>query len=240
MKKLNYLLIVILVIMSITISCRRGFFCESGFGDLSSENRTVNEFNRIDLKVAGTIYLLQGDTQNVTVIGQDNILKILDTKVVNQELVIDFSECASNYEDIKIYVTIKNYKALKISGSGSIISEDSLFSEEIDLNITGSGSIDLKNVEFEKIISKISGSGNILLKGINTQHDIQITGSGDLESYELESENINIELDGTGNIYVWAVSTLNIKILGSGSVYYKGFPEINTEILGSGKIISSN
>jgi len=241
MKKINFLIIGIILIFSIILSCRKGYFCESGYGEQSSQEIKVNEFNRINLTANADVYLSQGDTQEVSIVAQDNILKILKTNVIDQEMVIDFDECVSDYDKVKIYIKIKNIKALKVSGAGTIISEDNLISDNISLTIEGSGNIDLEKVNFEKIISLISGSGDINLIGTNNQHVIQISGTGNINAFDLISHNVNVELSGSGNIHVFVNNTLNVKISGSGSVYYKGNPpNINMETTGTGKVISSN
>ncbi len=239
MKK-NFFLVLILSSLLNFTSCKKGTFCENGHGDLSTEERLVSEFDRINLLSAADVYIIQDQTQALSAIAQDNILKILETQVVDRELLIDFSECVRDHKQVTLHATMSEIRYITLKGSGNIISEDYLTDDEINLLIPGSGKIELKNIDFERIVTEIAGSGDIALTGKNIKHNIIILGSGNVLAFDLESETVNIQLFGSGNIYVSASVDLNVKITGSGNVYYKGSPNITQEITGSGKVVDSN
>lgn len=93
-----------------------------------------------------------------------------------------------------------------------------LESDELVLGISDSGVMDLELL-VKELKSKISGAGDVSLKGETKLHDIEINGSGDIKAYDLLTNESEIEING------------------SGDVYYKGnVKEISSEINGSGKL----
>lgn len=224
-------------------ACIRPQFCETGYGDMVKEDRMLNDFSGIDLKIDADIYITQSDTQSVKIIVQENILSRLETNVNDEILEIEFTECISYNSGIEIYISMKNIEFLSLESSGSIISESPILSEYLDLIVNGSGEIDLDDLYVsENLESTISGSGDISLEGTETtkNHNIEIIGSGNMNAYSFPTENVNISIDALGNAYLYVIKSLDVDIFGSGSVYYKGHPEINVEILGSGSIYNSN
>jgi hypothetical protein len=201
MKSKKQLSITLLVVVLFS-GCIRTPFCETGYGEITTEQRFLNDFNKIDLNISGNVYISQGDTQSVVISAQQNIINTIETNVMNNELEIEFDECISFHDGIEIFITIKDFESLQVSGSGSFLSEGHIDADFLELIIDGSGEINLGDLLVEeKIISMINGSGNISLAGPESTktHNIEINGSGNIYAYGLPTINTNINIDGSGN-----------------------------------------
>lgn len=237
-----FLLAVILGIFTFTFSsCYIDEFdCIRGSGTIFTEVRSTTEFSSIDLRVPGKVIITQDDVLSVEVRTFNNLLPEILTYVNGSTLIIENDHCIrANGEDITIYITAPDFAKLKVNGSGSIESTNFLNVPDIDLNISGSGSIDV-GLNTAMAYSRVSGSGSIWIEGEAYEHNIEISGSGSIYSFPFYTERTNINISGSGNCEVRVSERLDIDISGSGSVKYKGHPDITSTISGSGKVINAN
>ncbi|MDX1939695.1 MAG: head GIN domain-containing protein [Saprospiraceae bacterium] len=216
------------------------FGCVDADGAIVNEVINMASFDAIDLRIAGKVYIRQGNQQRVEIEAPQRLIDEMEFDVRGGEWEIKTDRCVRyDNDDLIIYITLPKISSLKISGSGDIISENTLEVEDLDLRISGSGSIDAA-IEADDIDATISGSGDIYLEGRADVLNFVISGSGDFRGFNLLVNAAKITISGSGDVEVSVVDALDVKIFGSGDVYYKGTPTINTQISGSGKVINAN
>ena len=210
--------------------------CVEGEGEIVEQTIDLETFNEINLMRNTQVFLKQGNSQSVQIEAPQNIIDLLLTKVEGKTWEIDFSRCPKTEEPIKIHIQTQNLEEITIEGSGEVYSEEIFETDELHLDITGSGSIEM-NLKVKELQTEINGAGDIKLQGETKLHDIEINGSGDIKAYELLSNETGIEINGSGDVKVNVSYSLEVEINGSGDVYYKGnVKEISSEINGSGKL----
>ena len=210
--------------------------CVEGEGPVVEQIIDIDDFEGFELEQRATVYLKQSTQQKVTIKAPQNIIDLLLTEVDGKNWHIDFSRCPKTDENIKIYIESNNINEITIEGSGEIFSEGQIETDELVIEIIGSGLVDL-DVRVKELKTEISGAGDIRLKGETKLHDIEINGSGDIKAYDLLSDESEIEINGSGDVKVNVSYSLDVEINGSGDVYYKGnVKEISSEINGSGKL----
>ena len=212
----------------------------AGMNDMKKENRSVGDFDAISLSISADLYLTQGSKNEVIIEADEDVLEKIITEVNGGELDIRFERWFNykNYGDIKVYVTVKDIKSLTLAGSGDIISKSPIKSEKLNLEVTGSGKINIDDLNVQKVGAIISGSGDIRIDG-NSKADglrVTVTGSGDFLSDKIEFVNADFTITGSGSIRAFVSGELGATITGSGKIYYKGKPLIDADITGSGKI----
>src|SRR6478609_7809573 len=113
------------------------------------ETRTVDTFTKISFRVSGKLYLRQGLTQKVELEGKKDVLKEIETEVSGGKLVIgkegtwNWGWGDNDEEDVNVYITVKDIEALSVSGSGDLIGETKFIAGDLDLNVSGSGTLKL-------------------------------------------------------------------------------------------------
>ncbi|MBT3539269.1 DUF2807 domain-containing protein [Candidatus Parcubacteria bacterium] len=216
------------------------FLCTNGSGTIVSEEREVPIFNAVHLRGSGNVYVTQGEEFYVKVQTDDNLLEEVVTRVQGDMLIIekrDESKCIKETDQLKIWVTMPEVKGLGISGSGSIRSENALtsMSDDLDMVIEGSGSIDL-NVDISGFDMHIDGSGTLRVGGKAGYANFNVNGSGKYFGFHLKSDSTKININGSGKAEVGITKELDINIAGSGDIYYKGNPKITQDVSGSGSV----
>lgn len=211
------------------------------------QNRKVDSFTEISLRVGAKLHLEQGAKQNVEIVAKASTLDELITEVKDGKLIIRFPNqnlLWKNFQpgEITIYITAPEINGLGVSGSGDIIAEDQLKTKIIDLAVSGSGNIRLSDLSAERVKTTISGSGDIVLAGKTAAQDlsVNISGSGNLKGLEYSADDVSVKVAGSGNVGIEANKNLYVRLFGSGNVTYKGKPLIDQAVTGSGKVRSAN
>ena len=214
--------------------------CIRGKGQLITEIRTTPAFSSVDLRIAARVIITQDSNAGVEVKTYNNLQPEIFTYVNGSTLIVDADRCIRNRPDeIEVFIWAPDFSKIRLSGSGSIQSTNVLDVPDIDLHISGSGSIDVA-LNTAMVYSTVSGSGSIYIEGGAYEHNVLISGSGWVESFALHTERCNATISGSGSAEVRVYERLVANISGSGNVRYKGHPGITSTISGSGRLIDAN
>ncbi|SHI29954.1 Putative auto-transporter adhesin, head GIN domain [Hymenobacter daecheongensis DSM 21074] len=213
----------------------------SGSGPVEAENRAVSAFNRVDLAIDGTVYLTQGTPASVRVEAQRNVLEVLQTSVSGEKLSIGFGRVqVRRHEPIRVYITTPNLQAVAVAGSGELQGKEGWQVQDLDLALSGSGSIGFDNITARDLDTDISGSGTVRLSGAAHSHSVDLSGSGKVEAYGLRLQTADVRISGSGACYLTASEALRATISGSGNIYYRGRPAVTVRVSGSGRVVDAN
>ena len=210
-----------------------------GDGPVVTETRTTSSFKGIYSSISGDIHYTTGTRHSVEVRAQQNILDIIETRVVGNELKIEFTgnHSIGKHDHIDVYITSPDANNFSITGSGGLDATGSMHPNDMRLRVTGSGSMTIDDLDADNITATVSGSGDIIVNNGNAiNEDITITGSGSVDCLNVKARDVNTNTQGSGSMKVYATDFLDVRIMGSGSVTYKGNPSINNNITGSGKV----
>ncbi|MEO5976403.1 MAG: head GIN domain-containing protein [Chryseolinea sp.] len=191
------------------------------------QTRNVDTFTKISFRVPGTVHLRQGSPQKVEVEGKSDVLKALEIKVEGNKLIIGNEKMWSwkwrDDDKVTVYITVANIEGLAVSGSGDIIGETKISSKSLDLNVSGSGNMNIEADASGEMDADVSGSGNLTVKGSCRSFSSNVSGSGKVELALKISEDADFGISGSG------------KIQASGSA-----AKVKATISGSGKVLAAN
>jgi hypothetical protein len=207
-------------------------------GQTVKESRDLPSFEGVSLSFSGNVFITQGSPQRVEIEADKNTMENIETIIEGNVLVLKFKN--GNWRDVgkvNVYITTPDISSLSIAGSGDMICNNPVQVHELELSVSGSGSLKMADLNYHEITAVITGSGNISLKGNGDpgELDARITGSGNLNAGELSVGEAEVNITGSGSATVFVVKELETNITGSGSVYYKGNPTINANTVGSGR-----
>jgi hypothetical protein len=98
-------------------------------------------------------------------------------------------------QPINYKLTVKDLKALKVSGSGNVNAED---------------------ISTDELAVILSGAGNVKIGGETDSQEINISGSGSYQAEDLESKEVKVDVGGSGSTVVNVSDELNAEVSGIG------------------------
>ncbi|MFC2114969.1 head GIN domain-containing protein [Bacteroidota bacterium] len=202
----------------------------------NGEVRDVSDFTTISLGIHAELYLTQGSPQKLVIEASEDQLGNIETVVKEGHLRIKSDRSITRFKDVKIWITVPTVEAIALSGSGKIMAETAINSEELDLKISGSGKLNIDELQAEELGAAISGSGNLYLSGSAEEAEIRISGSGSVFASGLKVAECGVKISGSGSCEVDATGELNAAISGSGRVTYFSNPQIDAAVSGSGRV----
>ncbi len=223
-------------ILSFFTSCEKVV----GEGPIVTETRNVANFKGVSISVSGRVNYKIDPAYKVEVQAQQNILDVLETKLIGDELVVkvkDGKRIRSN-EEITVNISAPYADFLNLNGSANVYVTGGLATTSTSLKVSGSGSINADQVTLtDKLTVNISGSGDIKINQGNVKNEVlKISGSGKIDLGNVITEKAVAEISGSGDMWIHVTQNLDAHISGSGSVRYRGTPVITTHISGSGKV----
>jgi hypothetical protein len=234
MKKIIIGLVAIVFVLTSCIHNR--IVCDKGSGKIEKHNIELSNFKTINLRNSANVHIIQGNEEKITIETDDNIFNNLTTEIEEGELILDNknSICPTK---LNYYITMKDIKGFKITGSGNINAKGPIISDDLFFKISGSGDVKFDSVNVTKVGVMILGSGDVKIKGKTEKFASEINGSGDIFAKSLVCDYAKIEINGSGDVRLNVSKEIKVEINGSGDVLYNGNPpNANIKIHGSGTV----
>ncbi len=188
-----------------------------GSGVLATQSRNVADFTRLDLAGTSKVIVRVGAPKSVVIRGDDNLLRLIRTKVADGSLVISQAGDFNSHRGIQVDVTTPSLEGATLSGTG-------------DLAVTG--------VRANRFKVDLSGAGRLEVSGTAKRVDASLTGVGDARLGRLLSSDTHVVVSGTGSATVAATKSLDASVSGTGSITYHGTPQhIKTSVTGTGAVV---
>lgn len=195
----------------------------TGSGNIVTDEKQVESFTGISANNGFTVEIKVGSPASVKIEADDNILKMIKVKVVNNVLEIhaennvSFTNCHLN-----AYVTVPTLESIESSGGATITVVDELKNQnKIRLNASGGSKIKAQ-VDAPTVNAESSGGANMELSGKTRDLTVDASGGANIHAAELQSENVEADASGAGNVHVYASVKLDAKASGAGNVFYRG------------------
>jgi hypothetical protein len=188
----------------------------TGSGHVASVSHAVGGFTSIDFKGAATIDVAVGGPGGVTIRGDDNIVPLIRTKVVDGVLVISSKHGYTTRNGLRIAVTTPALDGVTLDGAGTFTAAG-IRATSFRLRLNGAGTVDLGGT-VGRLDASVAGVGSALLE-------------------HLDARDARVTLAGAGTIHVNATRTLVASVSGVGSILYTGHPKlVHTHVAGVGSI----
>lgn len=211
-----------------------------GNGNMTTIKKSTDDYDVI--KCAGWMdFVLEKGTEGtITLEGEENLLEYISVESNGNTLHIktekNLNLKPSWNKTIVITIPFESINKVTLSGSGDIISKDSIVTETFETSVSGSGDIIL-DIKAEATEARVTGSGDLTLTGSTNDLKASVTGSGDFHGFKLNANNTEAKVTGSGDVEVVSNAYLKARVTGSGDIEYKGNPKKeDSKVTGSGSI----
>lgn len=236
MKSFIVLLFSILT-FSVT-SCIINFTGIDGNGNIITESRNISSFDRVDVSGAFNIVMQQGESESVSIEGDENLMEYIVIENDGNKLLIDTRENLNPSRDIVITLTFKELSRVEISGACEITNKGLLQFQQIAFDCSGASKCEL-NMEADNCEFDVSGAGKLELNGKAKHVDFDASGAVDIEADEFEVENCTVDLSGAAEADLLVTKTLELDISGAAKLSYYGNAVVTRQDISGAASISA-
>lgn len=197
MKTSNIILAASLLTTMLAQSCTKEYSQIEGIGTITTETLQLSDFTGITVEGADDVVISYGPEQKVEVTGHPNIISRIRTEVQNGTWNVELERGNYGYYELTYYLTLPFIEKVSNIGSGNVSVTDPMATDQMEINILGSGNF----------------SGFLL----STQDcQVDIVGSGDCEI--TVGSSLDVSIDGSGSVYYKGSPLIKDHISGSGRV----------------------
>ena len=204
MKKLA--IIVVIPLGMFVNSCNvDSIDCIRASGTITTKTVNLTGFTGVVFTQNGDVTIGQGAEYAISIQGPDNVLDNLTTELNGNDLVISSPSCFNGNDDLTVHITMPDIEKVNLVGIGNILSEGTWQCTNVDLALTGAGTIKA-DIEADTINTAITGTGSADLSGKALKHQYINSGNAQLNAYDLITDQTNIKVTGKGDSYVTATT----------------------------------
>jgi hypothetical protein len=207
------------------------------------EDRPVAAFTAVKLVGAIDLVVTQAANDSLSIEGEAADLKDVMTEVKEGVLVISHNTGWSLLSWFRVpsaapraVLNAKDLRRIVVEGSGAARAQSLIVSDKFEIQVTGSGDVQVGTLAAKSVDVRIAGSGDVRLAGAVLDEAVRIAGSGDYFGGDLKSATSKVSIAGSGDAVVWVRDKLEVSISGSGDLQYYGTPAVNQSSAGSGRV----
>jgi len=193
---------------------------------------TPGPFDSVNVSGSVRIELTQGDTDQVTVIGDHDAQRSVHLDVSGNELNIQTHGGWKfwNRDQVEMKVQMRSIKGVNISGASDIVAIKPIVADSLDINISGKGEVRFSNLSAKQLDFEISGAGSGIMGGKVDKLIVNVSGAGKIAADNLRAGQADINISGAGSTDLWVTDELSINVSGVGSVSYWGRPKLSRKV----------
>ena len=213
------------MVLTMLTSCIEGVKFHFTGETTLEENRELSGFERIEQYGSLDVEYMQADSFSVRVNAPDNVLDQVETRVEGNKLIIRMNNTGNivdfnSTDGVTVYVTSPDFLGVMLKGSGNFECKHLLDTDNLDIELRGSGDVEFDNVICDHIGVALVGSGDVEVKKVKTlQSMVELIGSGDIKMKFEDSGRVEARLMGSGDIALSGqVQSLREDVRGSGDL----------------------
>lgn len=225
-----FIAVLVLSFQSCSLNIKRGN------GVIEIDEIEIGNFNKVNIGGNYDVIFIKSEFTKVIIETDENLLPFINTELFSQTLNINNVHNLKSTDGIWVKVHYKQLEEIYSTGASNIELEGTLITEELTINLSGIGAIDL-DIDTEKVELNLTGAGVVVLSGNTDFQETHISGAGGLRAFDLKSNTCTVNLSGLGGAEIMATEKLEATITGVGGIVYAGNPKvIEKQVSGFGKI----
>jgi Putative auto-transporter adhesin, head GIN domain len=207
-----------------------------GSGNVKTESRQVQGFDKVELNGVGTLTITQGSTEALTVQAEDNLLPRLRSDVSGGTLRLGPQGVAIGpTKPVRYDLSVKQLSGIALTGAADVDAAN-LQADQLALKTTGSGNLNVGRLTASSLTVDVTGSGTVTVSGQVPRQMVTISGAGRYRAASLASQQATVQVTGAADCAVRVSDHLMVTISGAGHVSYAGSPTVDERVTGAGQI----
>lgn len=189
--------IVLLAVAAALGGCQLFHKGTGGSGKTKAEKRDLSGFTAVNISGAFEVEIVAQKEAGVELEGDDNLLPLVRTEVSNGVLSIFNSQSYSTSEAIRVRISLPRLDAVSTSGASDIVVTN-VKSDDFNVSTSGAGSLKISG-EAKTLDLEISGAGSVDTKDLRAAR-VSVDSSGAAEATVYASEDLRVSASGAGSV----------------------------------------
>lgn len=240
MKTLTKLIAIVILFVTTTSCFIDGMTGIKGNRNVVSEDRSISSnFNQIKVQQGIKLYITQDNSTELKVEADENIIDLLKTEIKDNELKIYFEKNVYRAKARNVYLTTSYFSKIKASSGSSVISENSIQTNSLDLDASSGSSMKIY-ANADKISTESSSGAHINVSGKSKTLICSASSGSSINAGDLKTKNATVKASSGANIDVNVTGELTAKASSGGDIDYEGNPENVNKNTSSGGSVSGS
>lgn len=208
-----------------------------GDGEVVEEVREVGKFSEVKVTSGMNVHFIQGDTSKVTVVADNNLLEIIETRVIGQTLEIKTLANIWSASSKKVVITTDNIRAIHGTAGSNIYTDGRLLVDQLSIRASA-GSNFRMDLTGQEIDISVSSGANVFLEGIVGMLVVRTSSGANVKAEDFRAEVSDIKVSSGANVWITTMKELTAHASSGGNIFYYGSPEKTNTSSSSGGNIS--
>ncbi|MBU2945928.1 head GIN domain-containing protein [Zobellia uliginosa] len=208
---------------------------EKGNGTVVTAKREVTEeFTNISASEGLTVYVTQSNKFDIKVEADENIIDLIATDINNGKLRIHAKQNIGRATKT-VYVSLPVISNLSASSGSQVRVENTIKSDDLELDGSSGGQINV-DVVADVIDIDVSSGAGINVSGKANRGDIDASSGGNINAKTLSLKTCTADASSGGNVKVLVSENLEADASSGGNVAYSGNATVKTKKSVSGNV----
>ncbi len=210
-----------------------------GNGNVTEEVRDLAGFDEIKVSRGMNVYLTSGDGFKVLVRADENLLEVIETEVLGDELIVSARANIRGATAKAVYVTLPDLEKVKSTAGSNVFSEGTITANDIELSSSAGANIRFF-LEANRVEANASAGANIFLDGKTKTLIAGASSGSNIKAGDLKCREAELKVSSGANLWASTSEQLMAKASSGGNIFYSGNPSSTNISKSSGGNVIKN
>lgn len=219
MKMLRVALVVPALLLS---AC--AFAQTAGNGVAREEAREVPDFEGVKVSQGLTAHITVGP-KAVRVSGDENLVSLVRTEVVDGKLVVRLERNARVRSTSGLHVTVSSPQVTSVEASGgSDVEAEATRADTFSAEASGGSDLSVRNVDAQKLRAEASGGSELKLQGRAGRLEVEASGGSQVHGQALSLRELDVDASGGSQVEAHPTERLVAELSGGSTLEVDSAP----------------
>lgn len=204
-----------------------------GDGEVVEQVRDLGKFSGVKVTSGMNVEFVQGDETRVVVVADENLQKVIETKVIGGTLEIRALANIWSATSKKVVITTNNLWEIKGTAGSNISTDGQLIVDQLNIRASA-GSNFRMNLVGQYIDISISSGANVFLSGKSKELIARSSSGSNLKAEDFKAEISDIKVSSGSNAWVTTMKELTAHASSGGNIFSYGNPSKTNTTTSSG------
>lgn len=199
------------------------------FSTEKTETRNLKDFDKIKVSSGIDLFVRMGETEEVKVVADGDIIDQVITEVKDGTLKI-YMKQNNNWnwgitKSRKVYVSVKELERLEASSGSDVNSENTLTGESLKVSASSGSDVNLE-IHYKNFTLDTSSGSDARISGITKNFEAESSSGSDIKAQDLESVICKVSVSSGSDATVNVSDELYANASSGADVRYYGNPQV--------------